>query len=432
MKCWICNADNWHLRDDLNPTKKVGICKECGCITFIIADGEEQKMIEFYRKNYRTKPNNQSLITTTNKLNYIKIFLAEFLKDKKELICGDIGAATGYVCNWLRSLGHKATGSEYTLTYRRFSEHYYGIPLTEELEPKHKYDLLIMYHTLEHMVNPTAKLNYHASLLSDNGVIMISVPEWLNECENLAQVGKFTIENYFHENHINCFTRNSFNNLMNICGLEYVKQDYEQYGMTMLVKKGQIKPIIKEDWNKINNDIDKIKTAIKLFTENKFKEACEVWQNFPDAHLRLIFDLYRKDPSRQEAYFAKLKDVMPNKLQVKQAQAVWYYQFDKLDESLKLFQELIENKPCDEVFIYTGYILERMGKYQEAMRMFATCMNINPKRWTECTDIMCSISSKMSAWDERAEEQIKEQLYSKVKEQVQLKDPVMETTNEPA
>ena len=41
-------------------------------------------------------------------------------------------------------------------------------------------DFISMYHTFEHFMEPNKKLELYVSLLKDDGVMLISTPEWLN------------------------------------------------------------------------------------------------------------------------------------------------------------------------------------------------------------------------------------------------------------
>lgn len=436
MNCCICDQDNWHYRKDLNPEKEVGICKNCGNVFFKIDDGEEEQVKNFYRKSYRKEPGHTNIITTTHKLNYIKLFITDWLKDKKNLVVADIGAATGYLLNWFKTQGHRVTGTELTLTFRRFSEHYYGIPLTEELTEKHKYDLIVFYHTLEHMIAPDKKLMHHRKLLSDDGCMLISVPEWFYLVENLAALGPLSVDNYFHKNHVYCCSRQSFKNLLAKCGLEIVKENYNTYGMTVLVRKlkpgevGKAKtpeqvgksPFVKEDWQKVNSDIDKIKKAIELFQKNKLKEAIDVWYKFPDAHLRLIFDIYKKDPERQKYELDIIVKDMGEIKKVMIGYATWLYQNQRYEEALQNFEKAVNVAPHEDILIFMGWCFERLGRYREAINMFNLAQLMNPVKWSECINWVCKCSCAMPAWDERATEEVKEQLLKKAQPKIELKE----------
>lgn len=438
MRCFICNEANWYVRKDLNPKRKIGICKNCGNVVFLLDEENEEKAIkEFYRNHYRKDPTPNNILFSTHKLNWIKLFISEYLKEnlakykqlKKQPIFADIGAGTGFLCFWFKNLGYKVTGTELPRGFRAFSEHFYGIPLTEELTEKHKYDFISLYHTLEHLVNPDKKIKYYLKFLEEDGTLLISTPEWFNILFNIAMMGNNTIENYFHENHLNCFSRISLKNLFLKNNLEIVKENYYTYGQTYLVKrkKNQEKTpqIIKENWETINNKIDKIKEALNLKLQNKSEEAIDVWYRFPDAHIQCIFDKYRKDPTKQEDFFKKIvtKDKeFSNYPTILTALGTWLYQNDRPEESLKVFRKMAELKPTEDIFIYMGWALSLLGKNKEAMGSFNAANQINPQKWTEIANWLCRCSCKLPTWDERAKEEIKENLFKKANPKIELKN----------
>lgn len=268
MRCYVCDGHEWHKvmvdrgqgMQPIHGAATTQVCKGCGNVCHEVDVSKEDSIREFYRKEYRPQPGVMNLITTTHKLNYMKVFLAEQLKamSGSPKIVGDVGAATGYALNFFRGLGHKVSGSELTLTFRRMSEHYYGIPLAEDLETKHKYDLIVVYHVLEHLMEPDQKLAHFASLLSEGGRIFLATPEWFNYIEDGCGLPMRHFDELFHKNHINLFSSTSLNNLFRKVGLRVVKEDHLQYGQTYLLEKSPDGPetererwLTKEDWREV-------------------------------------------------------------------------------------------------------------------------------------------------------------------------------------
>jgi len=420
MKCYVCEEENWEVREDLNPLSKVGICKNCGNIAHLIEN--EEKILSFYRGDYRTFPNGMNVITSTNKLNYIKLFLKDYLKDKKDLTTLDIGAGTGYLCDWFRRLGFKSYGTELTNSFRRFSEYFYDIPLTEDIIEKHKYDLIVFYHTLEHIPNPDKKLQQAIDVLNDDGAIAISTPEWLKTLENLAQIGDLTINNYFHKNHINCFTEQSIKNLFNKLGLKIIKEDHLIYGQTYLLKKSNKTEIKKENYKEVIEKIDKIKSAIELFQQRKYKEATNVWYDFPDAHLRYIFDVIRKEPDREEYEFKQILEKIPNSPRIKLGYAILLYQVERYPEAISLFSEVMETQPSAEILMYLGWSLANLKKYKEAINAFGQALSIDPRKWIEAMGWIGYCCNQLPHWEEKAKEEIKEKLFQQANPKIELKE----------
>lgn len=416
MQCYVCGETNWHsMPKEVNHQKRnFQVCMTCGNMAYNIEPQEENELREFYRKDYRSAPTTINLITTTHKLNYIKIFLADFLKDKKGLMVGDIGCATGYLVNWFAMNGHKATGSEWTINYRRFCEHFYGIPITEELETKHKYDLLVMYHTLEHFAQPDKKIEHYMSLLKDGGHMLISCPKWLDTIEEFGGGEWKSIDHYFHPNHINIFTETSIKNLFRRFGLKIVKEDHLQYGQTYLLQKGgPIEEIVKEDWQEIEKQVLKIKEASELYAKKDFKGATTVWPKFVEAWTNLIFNVYTKEPESQEDLFKEAfeKSGLADHTKMRMSRAVWLYQQQRYEEAEKEFEWLINLKPNEDILMYRGWALANLKRYNEAKECIYRAQVMNPQKWVEAMNWLCNIAVQQPAWDERAAEELKEKLF---------------------
>lgn len=437
MKCYICDSENWHavtinkdgVEVPIHSEMKLQVCKVCGNACHEIVVESEEKMREFYRKDYRPAPTVLNLLTTTHKQNYISAFLRDYLKDKKNMITGDVGCATGYLPAFFRKLGHRATGCEYTLTYRRFAEHYYGIPITEELEAKHKYNLITIYHVLEHMMEPDKKLKQYVDMLADDGNIFASTPQWLNNLEEASGTSVESFDHLFHKNHINIFTGRSLQNLFAKAGLEVVKEDHAVYGQTYLLKKaGEVKPaIVFENWEEV---VEKMRTqyrAIELFQKKQHKEAIAIYPSFPEAWLNRIFVEASKDVDKQVDLFAAAEAACPGNLRVKRAKATWLYQNGKLGEALKHYQEICEIKPNEDDFMFMGYCLAQMGHHQQAIEVFIAASNMDPRKWQEAQNWACAEASKLQTWDERAVAGLKEQMFDQQKKNITInpRDPVM-------
>ena len=219
MTCYVCGEKNWVELKGVHSQSTLVVCKPCGNLAHLLEPTYEKDILEYYRKEYRKAPTSVNIITTNNKLFYIDFFLRDFLKDKKDLVCGDMGAATGYVLAWLKRLGHKVTGSEYTVTFRRVAEHFYGIPLTEELRRDWSYDLIILYHSLEHMVEPDKKLSSALEILQPEGRLLISTPFWLENIDNAGGEPCQSFDQLYHKNHINLFSKNQLKNIFRKLGL---------------------------------------------------------------------------------------------------------------------------------------------------------------------------------------------------------------------
>ena len=434
MICYVCDADNWNQMPEMNPERILQVCKGCGNVAYRVEPDAEEKMKQYYRHEYRPAPNVSNLITSNHKQFYIRLFLGEFMKGKKGLVCGDVGSAIGYIPAMLRKLGHRATGCELTVLYRRFSENFYGVPLTEELDDRHQYDLITIYHVLEHMIEPDKKLIKYVSMLKDDGHIMVSTPEWFNTLEEASGSIMSSFEHLFHKDHINVFSATSIKNLFRKAGLVIAKEDHITYGQTYLLRKAapnigetkiELGPVQVEPWEGQVEKIRRAKQAIALILEKKYVEAYELWPKFPEAYMNLIYDTYHKDPAHQEKTFKQALTLLPENARLRLAHAHWLFMRENFKLAYEEFGWLINHKPSEDVMMYLSWCCAHLGKPQEAIGWALQSCDANPQKWIEAMNWVCQQSVQMPTWDERATQEIKEKLFQGAAPRIVPNDPIM-------
>ena len=447
MLCYVCSKDEWkkvivNLDGKERPIHSEGtvqICKNCGNACHEVDSKQEEKVKEYYRKDYRPAPNISNLITTTHKMRYIDIFLRDFLEEatkaNKRMKIADVGCATGYLLGYFKRMGHLATGCEYTIPYRRMAEHYYGVPVSEELETKHRYDLIVIYHVLEHMIEPDKKLAHYASLLAEGGRMMIATPEWFKTLEEDSGGPMEGFDHLYHKNHINLFSRQSLQNLFRKAGLFVVKEDYEQYGQTYLLRKAKDGEIIKdwlvkENWVDVEREMLRDFKAIHLYLSGRLKEALDVKKNFPEAWMALIGGASAKDPGRQATLFAEANAALGDNKRYKIFKGRWHYQRNEFAEALGLFREATEVCPNEDIFMFMGYAHAQLGDRVQAIQYFEQAQAMDPRKWQEAQSWILKIICDTPAWDERAMAQAKEILFKNALQEgqikVEMKDPFAE------
>lgn len=447
MICFGCEKDNWHLFPfEFTGWKErqLGVCKECGTIAYQIDPTEEQKVKDYYRKEYRGQIGPSNLQTTSRKLNYIKNFIEPWLieqeKAGRKLIVGDVGCATGYIPNWFRQRGHKATGSEWTVTMRRFAEHFYGLPVTEELPTKHKYDLIVMYHVFEHLVEPNKKLARYVDMIADDGHLLIATPEWLNILDE-SGVGRITtFQNLYHKDHINVFTYESLNRLFSQAGLVVEYSDRLVYGQSYLLRKakpGETVPMYpSQDWKEIVRQLERNKKAIELFREAsssagkemKFREALNVWPKFPDAYYDWVLNSQqKKDRGKAAELIDECMKLMPKYPKLHIIRAYFLYQNQEYAGALEDFEYLSKTKVNADILMFKGYCQRHLGLMREAMQSFQEASILDPLKWGEAMVWLCKTATDMPHWEEVATQKIKDQLFKQAEVEISPNDPVFET-----
>jgi 2-polyprenyl-3-methyl-5-hydroxy-6-metoxy-1,4-benzoquinol methylase len=239
-KCRLCSSsntellfvsENIHGRHLLGREKfNVLECKKCK-VTFTDVDVNSFFYSHYYPKNYYDKFRGSKLVS--NLLDFLEKFsfqrkLRLILKHKSS---GnrvlEIGCAQGNFLNNLPSFFEKF-GVEINENGRQYiQEHYPNITVYQgDIESESfgdyakKYDIILMWHVLEHIQNPSAFLKRLSSILNKNGVFIFEVP-------NRDSLGfRLTRKQWFHldtPRHLYHFNQRSLKHLLNQQGLKIIE-----------------------------------------------------------------------------------------------------------------------------------------------------------------------------------------------------------------
>ena len=113
----------------------------------------------------------------------------------------DAGAGGGEVVYVLRKLGFDACGLEPDEQYARHAREALGVPVTtgfvqDAAFPAGSFDVVTMYHALEHVEDPSAILSRLRDWMVDQGVLLIEVPNVEAVC--IAPAHRFHFAHFFH------------------------------------------------------------------------------------------------------------------------------------------------------------------------------------------------------------------------------------------
>jgi 2-polyprenyl-3-methyl-5-hydroxy-6-metoxy-1,4-benzoquinol methylase len=136
-----------------------------------------------YRKSYkgvhRPKPKH---VYRAGKIAMERHFrLSQYLPD--EANCLDAGSSSGEFVYLLNQRSFRAQGVEANLPYAEYSESELNLSVTKspfsEFKTKEKFDLITMFHVLEHLENPVRDLSHLGQFLKPEGKLVIEVPNIL-------------------------------------------------------------------------------------------------------------------------------------------------------------------------------------------------------------------------------------------------------------
>lgn len=297
--CEICGSKYFDIihkqkfvsKDNYLFSYNVVVCRLCG-FTFASNLLSPKKLEKFYKENikYAYQHNYGSLPEHVKKLHHDSFKMIDsFLKrydpkfNKSTIRVLDIGCATGYLLGIFKKNQYKNLigidpSPECSITAKKLYK-IKVLPLTlSEYKTKEKFDLIILASVIEHLSELENNLSKASSLLKEDGVMFISVPDGDN-------FGKILREPFleFSLEHINYFTRRSLKNLLSKYGIMNIKYEsypldiYGGYALNSLwIKNKLIKVTVfdKRGKNKILNYIGKSEKKLKNIS-SKINELVE-------------------------------------------------------------------------------------------------------------------------------------------------------------
>ncbi|MEO8426486.1 MAG: class I SAM-dependent methyltransferase [Verrucomicrobiota bacterium] len=186
---------------DGQPLRTV-ICQECGLV-WTDPRPREEAIKKFYAEEYRVRYKG----TWQPKLKHVyrgglvaraRYFtLRSFLKSQDAIL--DVGSGGGELVYLLRGLGYNARGIEPNEGYARYAKDELQLPIAigffKELSLSEQvYDVITLYHVLEHLEDPFGTIAGLRPMLKPGGHLVIEVPNVEGTCGEPA--------NRFHIAHL--------------------------------------------------------------------------------------------------------------------------------------------------------------------------------------------------------------------------------------
>lgn len=178
MTCKICNSNNIYTYS--HGKSELTSCRSCK-ISYNSIFPTKEELEETYKKNYKLSvddlhnaerrrlfryPENISLISD----------LMNYSKPPSSIL--DIGCDRGFFLDEARRYGYKVYGVELSQEARSYTQKI-NIDVKDDIEDyDRKFDVITMWHVLEHLENPKEFLEKVKSKLNRPGYLLIRVPDF--------------------------------------------------------------------------------------------------------------------------------------------------------------------------------------------------------------------------------------------------------------
>ena len=137
----------------------------------------------------------------------------------KDTTCLDAGSSSGEFVYLMQTRGHSAEGIEANVPYAEYSRSELQINVSiqpfSEFPIEEKFDLITMFHVLEHLENPVRDLMSLSKTLKPDGHFVIEVPNILYPC--------MAFSHKWHPGHLFSYTAETLSCLMNQAGFETIR-----------------------------------------------------------------------------------------------------------------------------------------------------------------------------------------------------------------
>ena len=234
--CNVCGGTNVsvlanHSRSG-KPLRTV-ICQDCGLVW---SDPLPHNPRSYYEDDYRVAykgtftPKPKHILRAGKVALYRRALLGKWIAQPKKIL--DVGTGGGEFAYLLQTLGHDVHGIEPNKGYAAYSKKEYGLNvqvgfIQDIQQPDSSFDLITIWHVLEHTENPFDVLTKLCALLKPEGILVVEVPT----IEATCQSPKST----FHEAHIFNFNLDTLRKLGKKAGFSEVEHKISDDGANMTI-----------------------------------------------------------------------------------------------------------------------------------------------------------------------------------------------------
>jgi len=216
--CYLCGCEENHIIQDhvrYGIKKNVMKCRECYFV-YLWPKGDLEEIAGFYKEGFRNLPREKMGMAKHDPEDQFRSRLGQaerrlervehYINDQSNVL--EIGSGAGSFISVIKPLVRSCMAIELDPIFAGHVRKKCDVQVYEEpvenlnLSP---FDVICMWHVLEHLYDPSAMIQKLMSMLTENGVLFIEVPNVLDPLLTVYRIPEFK-EFYYQSPHLYCFS----------------------------------------------------------------------------------------------------------------------------------------------------------------------------------------------------------------------------------
>ncbi|MFH1725870.1 MAG: class I SAM-dependent methyltransferase [Elusimicrobiota bacterium] len=238
IRCVLCGEESSiPVRKGVRhePRLEVRRCQDCGLVRLDPLPTEED-LKKFYAETYRTeydpgvspeRKHNEDLPEARERVGR----LGGLLNPGTSLL--ELGSGSGAFLHSVRPLVGRVTGIEPTVAYRRWANEKLGLEIREKLEDVEDrgFDLIVLFHVLEHVLRPVEFIESLLARLKPGGRIAVEVPDVEDALLTLYRLPAYAAF-YYQNAHLWYFSKSTLERAARAAGAEADIAGVQRYDLS--------------------------------------------------------------------------------------------------------------------------------------------------------------------------------------------------------
>jgi len=239
VECNVCSGRNFKIIQEGQMPYKILECLNCGLV-FVEPQPQRTDLSSHYNNNY-FQPWTISDIKNRREKIFKKRWekVKSYIKQKGTLL--DIGCGCGEFLSFAKKDGWSVYGTEISPFASEYISKTYKIDISignlEDISyPSGFFDVITIWHVLEHLTNPRKTLQEVSRIIKKNGLLVIAVPNFRNYIYRFIYkiIKRKDVEIFepdMRELHLYHFNQSNIKILLNRVGFEIINETVD-LGMT--------------------------------------------------------------------------------------------------------------------------------------------------------------------------------------------------------